>query len=369
MNDSITSAAQQRGAEQPDDERLQQRYCELRYDGERTISGVALRYGDIAEIFGEREQFRAGAFGDISRADIILNLQHSRDRIIARTGGAGLSLEDSAAELRVSAELLTTSDGNDALELVRKRALRGFSIEFLPISIERDGGTVIITKADLRGLALVDRPAYKESKVLPRSEDDMKDTEIQDLVTRSVTEALAKRSEGDPPDAAAIATAVSGAIGASLADMPTADSVRAEVDAALAKRDEAEAARAKAEDEKMAMKKKAKDDEEMMKKKADDRAELLLTVHPLLPADTEIRGKSSHELLVLAVGDEVTGAQERSEDYLLAKVEAIAERRAAAAGGTTIVPAKGAPSAASATPVNINRMIIERNMQRERVSA
>ena len=62
---------------------------------------------------------------------------------------------------------------------------------------------------------------------------------------------------------------------------------------------------------------------------------------------------------MLAVGDEVTGAQDRSEDYLLAKVEAIAERRAAAANGTTIVPVKpGAPAAVN--PVNMTRYIEQR---------
>lgn len=53
-------------------------------------------------------------------------------------------------------------------------------------------------------------------------------------------------------------------------------------------------------------------------------------VAPLLPEGTETRGKSNHELLVLAVGDEVPNAKDQHEQYLLGKAEAIAERRAAA---------------------------------------
>ena len=345
---------------------VERRYFELRFDeAERRISGTAMRYGDVATLpWGDKERFEPGAFGEVGGLDVTLNVQHDRGRLIARTGGAPagglLTLSDTGGELAVSAILPDDmQEAKDAFAGVRANLYRGFSVEFRPKETRRDGDTIVVEKATLPAIGLVDRPAYKKSRVLPRSEDDMKDTEIHDLVTRSVTEALAKRSEGDPPDAAAIATAVSGAIGASLADLPTADSVREQVDAAIKLRDDAEERAKKAKDDKEMAAKKAKDDEEFMKKKADDRAELLLTVHPLLPADTEIRGKSSHELLVLAVGDEVTGAQDRSEDYLLAKVEAIAERRADATAGTTTVPVKpGAPAAAN--PVNMTRYIEQR---------
>ena len=64
----------------------------------------------------------------------------------------------------------------------------------------------------------------------------------------------------------------------------------------------------------------------------DQRADLIVSVKPLLPADFETRGKSNHEILVAAAGDEVDRAEERSDEYLLAKVEGIIERRAAANG-------------------------------------
>ena len=352
-----------------DDSGVQRRYFELRVDeaNERRITGTAMRYGDVATLpWGDKERFEAGAFGEVGGLDVILNVQHDRSQPIARTGGT-LRLSDSGGELRIEADLPDTTIANDAVANIRARILRGFSVEFSPVETRKEDGVIIVEKAKLPAIGLVDRPAYPKSKVLPRSEDDMNDTEINDLVKRSVTEALEKRSEGDPPDAAAIATAVAGAIGSTLADMPTAESVRADVDAALKLRDDAEAERAKEEDKRKKAEKKAKDDEEMMKKKADDRADLLLTVKPLLADDTETRAMTNHELLVAAVGDEVSGAKDRSEDYLLAKVEAIAERRAAAATGTSIVQKPGAP-APSTNPVNMTRFIEQRN-QAKRATA
>ena len=79
--------------------------------------------------------------------------------------------------------------------------------------------------------------------------------------------------------------------------------------------------------------KKAMDDDEMKEKAAalaDERADLLILVRDLLPKDFVSRGKTNVEILVAAVGEEVKDADKRSADYLMAKVEAIVERRAAA---------------------------------------
>ena len=47
--------------EQDNPEGLQYRFCELRYEGERKISGVALKYGDTAKLpLGGKGEVRAG---------------------------------------------------------------------------------------------------------------------------------------------------------------------------------------------------------------------------------------------------------------------------------------------------------------------
>lgn len=145
------------------------RTCELRQDGGRRLSGVAIRYGDTATLPGGfRETFMPGAFGDVAEADVVLNRQHDRGAPLARTGGGGLFLRDSDEELRISAELPATSAADDALALVRAKVLRGLSIEFRSLREKYDGGVRIIERAALVAVAVVDSGAYPDSVVEAR---------------------------------------------------------------------------------------------------------------------------------------------------------------------------------------------------------
>ena len=120
----------------------------------RTLTGTAIRYGDISPDFAER--FEAGAFGEVRAVD--LNLQHDPGLIVVR----GATLTDGPRELSVRAEL---PSGSAALALVRRRALNGFSVEFRARRERRDAaGVRVVEAADLIGLALVDRPAYPGSR-------------------------------------------------------------------------------------------------------------------------------------------------------------------------------------------------------------
>ena len=120
----------------------------------RTLSGIALRYGDVATLPGFRERFIPGAFGGVDR--IAVNVQHDPSLIVA----SDASLIDSDRELRVRAELPANSA---ALALVRRGALSGFSIEFHSRQERREGDTRVVERAELTGLALVDRGAYPQS--------------------------------------------------------------------------------------------------------------------------------------------------------------------------------------------------------------
>ena len=122
----------------------------------RTVSGTALRYGDVADMGRFREMFVSGAFSPIG--EVALNLQHDSARVLAKTGN-GLVLADGPRSLEVRAELT----GKAEHELVRRGALRGFSIEFVAKSQRYEGGTRVIESAELTGLALVDDPAYPGS--------------------------------------------------------------------------------------------------------------------------------------------------------------------------------------------------------------
>jgi len=125
---------------------------EFRVSG-RTLHGIALRYGERARDRAER--FEAGAFHPLG--DVSLNLQHDPEREIASTAEGSLRLSDRRESLRVEADL---REGSAELALVRRRALRGLSVEFRSRQERREGGLRIIRRATLAGIGLVDSGSY-----------------------------------------------------------------------------------------------------------------------------------------------------------------------------------------------------------------
>ena len=143
-------------------EELQRRYFLLRQSGERVIEGTALKYGDIADLYFGKERFLPGAF---SYGDVILNVQHQRDRPLARTDGGGLEIINTREKLSIKATLPLTTEANDTLELIKGGVLRGLSIEFVPEEEIKIDGVNEIRKATLHGIAVVDTPAYPDSLI------------------------------------------------------------------------------------------------------------------------------------------------------------------------------------------------------------
>ena len=146
---------------------LERRYVELRADDTgRTLRGVAVTYGDVAKVAGLEERIEPGAFGTLG--DVILNASHDRAAPLARTGGAGLELSDTAERLAFAATLPETRAADDVLTLVRTGVMRGASIE-MRVSAQRfEGGVRVIERAQLGGIAIVDSPAYPASEIEAR---------------------------------------------------------------------------------------------------------------------------------------------------------------------------------------------------------
>ena len=143
---------------------MERRYCELRAVEGRAIEGVAVAYGDTARLPWGEERILPGAFGDVAQADVVMNAQHDRGRPLARTGGGGLALADTAQALIVRATLPDTRAADDVLALVRANILRGLSIEFLPSAERIEGRVRVITAASLRGVAVVDTPGLSSKR-------------------------------------------------------------------------------------------------------------------------------------------------------------------------------------------------------------
>ena len=151
---------------------LEKRSVEIGSVSGRTLVGVALSYGSVAQIGpGMAEKFLPGAFRPIS--DVILNSAHDRRTPLARTG-AGLTIEDTQTQLRISAELPKTQAADDVLTLVRGGVLRGLSIEFTAVEERLDAGVRVIERAHLSAIAVVDSPAYSSSTVEARARRDPK---------------------------------------------------------------------------------------------------------------------------------------------------------------------------------------------------
>ena len=137
----------------------------------RTLQGIAISYSDTARIGSRAERFLPGALGaDVGGLDVLLNVQHDRGRVLARTGGGGLTLNDTPESLEIRAELPETAEANDTLALIGAGILRGLSLEFQALRERMEGPTRVIQSARLIAIGVVDRPAYQQSVVSARAE-------------------------------------------------------------------------------------------------------------------------------------------------------------------------------------------------------
>ena len=154
---------------------LEYRANENREDGDAlgTITGVVMRYGDIATLPWGTEEFAPGAFIDIAgkkisaTSELWSNRMHQRVQPLANTLEGSLRFKDSPTELTTEIDLPDTSAGRDVEMEVKKGLLRGLSIEFRTTKDELncDTGHRRVTVARLFGWGVVDRPAYPRSKV------------------------------------------------------------------------------------------------------------------------------------------------------------------------------------------------------------
>jgi len=136
---------------------------EVRGDG-RTLFGLAVPYNQEAEVSDGgpryREVFRPGAFARTINAQRSVKLLANHDRKAWPVGKASALRETPAGlvgEFRVSA----TTNGDEALTLVRDGVLDSFSVGFSPVKHQTTSdGVVERTEVNLHEVSLVAFPAY-----------------------------------------------------------------------------------------------------------------------------------------------------------------------------------------------------------------
>lgn len=135
----------------------------------RTLHGIVVPFGqtvDIDDQWGRyRERFERGAFLKTieQRGEKIrLFSQHNRRSLPI---GKATRLVETRRGLYAEFAIARTTDGDDALELVRTGVVDSFSVSFRPIRDRQDGDVVVRTEVALQEVSLVDTPAYSEALV------------------------------------------------------------------------------------------------------------------------------------------------------------------------------------------------------------
>ncbi len=131
---------------------------------ERTITGLAVPYGQSADIGGVyQERFVPGAIENVD--DVKLFYGHEEPI------GKVLTGRDTEQGYEVTARVSETARGNEILTLMRDGVLNKFSVGFIPLESERDGSTVTRTKVSLREISVVPFPAFAGATITEVRED------------------------------------------------------------------------------------------------------------------------------------------------------------------------------------------------------
>ena len=138
--------------------------CEIRADdtkNPRMVMGVAVKYGDKADVWGWKESIRAGAL-KLPMRKANLTMQHDRALPVGL-----LEWDDGSDALRFQSMLPEGGRQDQALSDVRGKLVRGASLEFVIDKYEDDipNKTSEITGARVIRLSLVDDGAYPKSKI------------------------------------------------------------------------------------------------------------------------------------------------------------------------------------------------------------
>jgi HK97 family phage prohead protease len=126
-----------------------------------------------------KEVIARGAFTESlkNNPDVMAFKEHDTKMILGRVSAGTLSLRDEEDGLYVEIVVPNTSYGNDLLESVNRGDIKGFSFGFKPKKSKtyRRGDEKIVERVeiDLVEVSPTARPAYNESEMNLRTDDDV----------------------------------------------------------------------------------------------------------------------------------------------------------------------------------------------------
>ena len=172
----------------------------------RTITGQIVAFDTAANASTGKVMFKSGS---LNPANVKLNLEHDSARPIGKT----LSMEFSPDGKSINAtfKISKTTAGSDAIQEAMDGLRDGFSVEANAIEFgHNEDGTMVVSKADLVGVALTHNPAFDSARVSnvaattspEDSESSSDEAEAQpqqptegDVVENTVTETAAETVE------------------------------------------------------------------------------------------------------------------------------------------------------------------------------
>ena len=125
---------------------------------ERTVTGLAVPYGESASIGGAyQERFQAGAIDSVEDVKLFYGHEEPIGKVVE-----GRDTEDG---YEIMARISDTPRGNEVLTLLRDGVLNKFSVGFLPLEQEQEGSTITRTKVTLKEVSVVPFPAFEGANI------------------------------------------------------------------------------------------------------------------------------------------------------------------------------------------------------------
>jgi hypothetical protein len=139
---------------------LETREVEFRLDAtqERTITGLAVPYGQVANIGPYEERFAPGAIQNIDGVKLFYGHTDPIGKVI--------SGRETSNGYEITAKLTEgVQRADETLALMRDGVLNKFSVGFMPVEQTRDGNVVTRTLVDLKEVSVVPFPAFSGAEI------------------------------------------------------------------------------------------------------------------------------------------------------------------------------------------------------------